>query len=110
LAALGLPSTSGFVSEILVLMGSFPAHKWPTIISTSGVVLAAGYILWMTQRTLFGPRPPRYDDIRDASPSELFAMLLLLIPIIGVGLYPKLLTAVFDTGLLPLIQLLGQPR
>lgn len=110
LAALGLPSTSGFVSEILVLMGSFPAHKWPTIISTSGVVLAAGYILWMTQRTLFGPRPPRYDDIRDASPSELFAMLLLLIPIIGVGLYPKLLTAVFDTGLLPLIHLLGQPR
>ena len=54
LASLGLPGLSGFVSEIMVFLGTYKVYPVETIISAFGVVLAAGYILWMTQRALFG--------------------------------------------------------
>ncbi len=107
LAALGLPSTSGFVAEILVFMGAFPVWGWATGLAAFGVVLAAGYILWMAQRTLFGPRPARYDDLEDASLADAASMAVLLVPIMVIGLYPKLLTDIFDVGILPIITRFG---
>ncbi len=107
LAALGLPSTSGFVAELLVFLGSFPVWGWATVLAAFGVVLAAAYILWMAQRTLFGPRLPRYDHLGDATVVDVVAMGVLLVPIMVVGLYPKLLTDVFDLGIGPIISRLG---
>ena len=107
LAALGLPSTSGFVAEILVFMGSFPVWGLATVLASFGVVLAAAYILWMAQRTLFGPRLSRYDHLGDATAVDVVAMGVLLVPIMVVGLYPKLLTDVFDLGIVPIISRLG---
>ena len=107
LAALGLPSTSGFVAEILVFLGTFPVWGLATVLAAFGVVLAAAYILWMAQRTLFGPRLSRYDDLSDATAVDMGAMAVLLIPIMVVGLYPKLLTDVFDSGIVPIISRLG---
>ena len=69
LASLGLPATAGFVSEIHVFLGTFPVWSWMTAIGAFGVVLTAGYILWMIQRVMFGPRNSRLDDLteRDAA-------------------------------------------
>ena len=68
-----------------------------------GIILAAGYILWMMQRTLFGPRPSRWDDLTDAAPVEMVPVALLVISILAVGVYPAWLTDVFRDGLEPII-------
>ena len=102
-ASLGLPLLSGFVSEILVFFGAFRAFPALTILAVLGIILAAGYILWMLQRTLFGPRPARWDDLTDASPAELVPVALLVISIVAVGVYPAWLTEVFRDGLEPII-------
>jgi NADH-quinone oxidoreductase subunit M len=107
LASLGLPATSGFVAELLVFLGTFPVWGPATVLAAFGVVLAAGYILWMAQRTLFGPRPARYDALPDASLVEAASMAVLLVPIMVVGLYPRLLTDVFDSGIAPIIMRFG---
>ena len=78
-ASLGLPSLSGFVSELLVFFGGIRAFPILTILAVLGIILAAGYILWMLQRTLFGPRPSRWDDLSDASPTELVPVVLLVV-------------------------------
>ncbi len=102
-ASLGLPLLSGFVSEILVFFGAFRAFPVLTILAVLGIILAAGYILWMLQRTLFGPRPARWDNLTDASPAELVPVALLVISIVAVGVYPMWLTDVFRDGLEPIV-------
>ena len=102
-ASLGLPALSGFVSELLVFFGGFRAFPVLTILAVLGIILAAGYILWMMQRTLFGPRPSRWDDLTDAAPVEMVPVALLVISILAVGVYPAWLTDVFRDGLEPII-------
>ena len=86
-----------------------------TILAVLGIILAAGYILWMLQRTLFGPRPARWDELTDASLVELVPVALLVVSIIAVGVYPAWLTDVFRDGLDPIVSgynagLAGVPR
>ena len=104
LASLGLPGLSGFVSELLVFLGAYRAYDWPTMLAVLGIVLAAGYILWMMERTFFGPRRERFADITDASPVEAAPLVLMVVCIIGIGVYPALLTDLFDTALEPMVQ------
>jgi len=103
LASLGLPTTSGFVAELLIFLGTFQVFGLATALAAFGVVLAAGYILWTAQRTLFGPRVARWDGLTDARPVDVAAMLVLIIPIFVVGLYPKVLTDMFAVGIDPIM-------
>ncbi len=107
LASLGLPTTSGFVAEIMVFLGTFPVYGLATALAAFGVVLAAGYILWTAQRTMFGPRVERWDGLTDATPVDIGAMAVLAIPIFAVGLYPAIVTDIFDAGLAPIVARLG---
>ena len=107
LASLGLPGLSGFVSEILVFLGTFAAFPWPTLLAVFGIVLAAGYILWMMQRTLFGPDLPRFSTLSDASLVEAVPLVLLIISIVVVGVYPAILTTVFESGLNPMVEVMN---
>ena len=106
LASLGLPGLSGFVSEVLVFFGAFRAFAWPTALAVLGIILAAGYILWMMERTFFGVRRERFADLTDASLVEALPMAILVVTIVGVGVYPALLTDVFHLGLDPMVALL----
>ena len=108
LASLGLPGTSGFVSEILVFLGTFPVWSWPTALSAFGLVLTAGYILWMVQRTMFGPQIERFRDTKDATPMEMVPVAVLVVAILVVGLYPAVITDVFSNGVQPIIDSLQQ--
>ena len=101
-ASLGLPGTSGFAAEILVFLGTFPVWGWPTALAVFGVVITAGYILWMVQRTMFGPRPERWSGLPDASRADLVPMALLIVPIILFGVYPALISDVFTLGVEPI--------
>ncbi len=103
LASLGLPSTSGFVAEIHVFLGAFPVWSWLTAVGAFGVVITAGYILWMIQRSMFGPRNPHLNDVADATPLEMLPVAAMVIAIMAVGIYPSLLVDVFSSGLQPIV-------
>ncbi len=107
LASLGLPGLSGFVSEVLVFFGAFQAYAWPTVLAVLGIVLAAGYILWMMERSFFGIRRERFAHLTDASLIEAVPLVLLVISIVGIGVYPSLLTEVFRSGLEPMVAILN---
>ena len=72
-----------------------------------GIVLAAGYILWMMERTFFGERRERFADLTDASLVEAAPLALMVVTIIGVGVWPSLLTDVFESGLNPMVDVLN---
>tara|TARA_B100000214_G_C23972118_1_gene630731 strand:- start:1484 stop:3028 length:1545 start_codon:yes stop_codon:yes gene_type:complete len=104
-ASLGLPMLSGFVSEIMIFLSTFTIWPIATIISAFGVVLAAGYILWMIQRIFFGVKPPDeifsdeiYNQIEDVKKIDLLPILLLTIPVFLVGIWPSFLTEIINLG------------
>ena len=90
-----------------MFLGTFAAFPWPTILAVLGIVLAAGYILWMMQRTLFGPDLPRFATLSDASLVEAVPLVLLIISIVVVGVYPAILTTVFESGLNPMVEVMN---
>ena len=89
LASLSLPGLSTFVSEFLVLVGTFTRYKVAASFATAGIILAAIYILWMYQRTMTGPVQPQVADMPDLRPRELWAVGPLIALLIVFGVYPK---------------------
>jgi len=89
MAALGLPGLSGFISEVLVFIGSFQAHRVITFVSMSGVVLGAAYILWMIHRVFLGPvKHEEYAQFSDLNWRELTTLVPLMIIVAVLGVYP----------------------
>jgi NADH-quinone oxidoreductase subunit M len=112
LASLGLPTTSGFAAEFLIFLGSYNSTVVPhitayTIIAIIGVVLTAGYILWMLQQAFFGPVKQRFDNVKDEDGREKFYTFVLVAVIMLVGIYPAVLTDVFKLGIEPIAKLIG---
>ncbi len=112
LASLGLPTTSGFAAEFLIFIGSFTSTIVPgiqiyTILSILGVVLTAGYILWMLQRVFYGPPLEKFNGTADADILERVYMFALIAVIMLVGIYPAILTDLFKLGISPIVGLLG---
>jgi NADH-quinone oxidoreductase subunit M len=89
LSGLSLPGLSTFVSEFLVLVGTFTRYKVPAIIATTGIILAAVYILWMYQRTMTGPTTEKVAGMRDLSKRELIVIAPVLALLVVLGFYPK---------------------
>ena len=107
LASLGLPSTSGFVGELLVFVGTYDVWTIQTALGVFGIVITSGYILWTVQRVMFGPKRDRFVEIGDAKIVDIAPMVLLVITIFGVGLYPSLLTDIFDSGIWTITEIIG---
>ena len=103
MASLGLPGTSGFVSELMIFMGGFSTYSISTSVSVFGVVLAAGYILWMLQRVIYGELNPKYSNLKDMNTMEKIPVILLVISIIFLGIYPKFVIDVLNVGLTGII-------
>jgi len=89
LAGLSMPGLSTFVSEFLVLAGTFTRYKVAASFATAGIILAAIYILWMYQRTMNGPTAESVAGMKDLRPRELWAVVPLVALIIALGVYPK---------------------
>jgi NADH-quinone oxidoreductase subunit M len=89
LAGLSLPGLSTFVSEFLVLIGTFTKYEVAAALATAGIILAAIYILWMYQRTMTGPVRPEVASMPDLRARELWAVGPLIALIIVLGVYPK---------------------
>ena len=90
LGALGLPGTSGFVGEFLVLMGTFKKNILVATIASLGVILGAAYMLWLYKRIVFGKLIN--EDVKkmvDLKRFEIVTLWLLVLPIIFFGFYPE---------------------
>jgi NADH-quinone oxidoreductase subunit M len=89
MASVGLPGTSGFVGEFLILMAAFEVSTWLAVFATTGVVLGATYMLWLYRRVIFGVlEKENLKAILDLTPREiaLFAPLIMLV--LWMGIYP----------------------
>ncbi len=89
LAGLSLPGLSTFVSEFLVLVGTFTRYEVAAALATVGIILAAIYILWMYQRTMTGPVREEIANMPDLKARELWAVGPLIVLIVVLGVYPK---------------------
>ena len=90
LSSIGLPGTNGFVGEFLVLLGAFQTHPVAATVATSGVIVAAAYLLWALQRLIYNPLDkPENEKLLDLTPRELAVLLPLLACIVWLGVYPK---------------------
>ncbi|MBI3616370.1 MAG: NADH-quinone oxidoreductase subunit M [Candidatus Omnitrophica bacterium] len=89
LASLGLPGLSGFISEFLALLGCFPTHPVVTSASVLGLVLGAAYFLLTLQKILLGPLNPKWANLAEISPREIFTLVPLMAFILWIGLWPK---------------------
>ena len=89
MSSIGLPMLNGFVGEFLILLGAFQAVPWLALVATSGVVLAAVYMLWMYRRVMFGPVENEENRrLIDLSLREKAVLVAITIPILWIGLYP----------------------
>src|SRR3954463_5046791 len=89
LSALSLPGLSTFVSEFLVLVGTFTVHRWFAVVATFGIVLAAVYVLWMIQRVIHGPVREGVATFRDLNTREAWVIAPVVFVLIALGVYPK---------------------
>jgi NADH-quinone oxidoreductase subunit M len=94
MANVGLPGTSGFVGELLTLLGAFRANTWVALFAASGVILSAAYALWLYRRVIFGPLDKEsLKALLDLSGREKIILYPLIVLTIFFGVYPA---PVFD--------------
>ena len=108
-ASLALPGMSGFVAELMVFVGFATSDAYNStfkvcivFLAAIGVILTPIYLLSMLREMLYGPENKELVDhtnLVDAEPREVFIIACLLIPIIGIGLYPKLVTQIYDSSI-----------
>jgi NADH-quinone oxidoreductase subunit M len=90
LSSIGLPGLNGFVGEFLILLGAFKVNKLYAIISATGVIFAACYMLWMFQRVMFGKVTNEKNmNLQDLSWREIGYFIPLLLFIVWIGVYPN---------------------
>jgi NADH-quinone oxidoreductase subunit M len=105
MANVGLPGTSGFVGEFLTLMGAFKVNTWVAAIATTGVVLSAGYALWLYRQVVFGTlEKPNLAVIRDMGGREIFVFMPLVVLTLLFGIYPKPVLDISSASVTALIE------
>ncbi|MEV6347986.1 NADH-quinone oxidoreductase subunit M [Actinoplanes sp. NPDC051851] len=111
LASMALPGTAPFVSEFLVLLGTFSTHKAYAVVATSGIILAAAYVLWMIQRTTQGTLNPalaeRPEMAKDLTLREKVVVAPLIVLLLVLGFYPKPVTDVINPAVQATMQEVG---
>jgi len=105
LGAIGLPGTSGFIGEFLILVGAFKKSFLVATIACLGVVLAAAYMLWLYKRIIFGEiLKNELKKMIDLNKSEIFVLSSLVFPIIFFGFYPEPLLSTIEISIENLIE------
>ena len=89
LSSIGVPGLNGFVGEFLILIGSFVTARWWTVVATSGVILAAVYLLWAYQRVFHGEPDEDNRTFAELRSKEGMVLLPFVVAIVFCGIYPK---------------------
>ena len=107
-AGLGLPALAGFIAEITVFLGTFQRYEWAVLVAIFGVVLSAGYILWMLQRVLFGPVRHEWDHLTDQRHWwEHSVVAGLAAATILLGVYPALMMDMIEPAVSNIVLRIG---
>jgi NADH-quinone oxidoreductase subunit M len=107
MANAGLPGTSGFVGEFLVILSSFRANFWYAFLAATTLVLGAAYTLWLVKRVIFGPvANDNVAALKDLNPREFIVLGVLAVAVLALGLYPAPLLDVMRPTIEQLVQLM----
>lgn len=113
LAAVGLPGTNGFVGEFLILLGGFMAWKLMGILACTGIIIGAGYMLWLYQRVFFLETNPNAHYHGDINEREFLTLLPLVALVLWIGFYPNTLLSFMEVsvqGLIDRVNMVGQQQ
>jgi len=105
MANAGLPGTSGFVGEFMVILASFQADFWYAFLAATTLILGAAYTLWMVKRVIFGPvANDQVAALKDANSRELFVLGSLAAAVLVLGIWPAPLVEVMDVTIQNLVR------
>ncbi|WDL95216.1 complex I subunit 4 family protein [Alicyclobacillus sp. ALC3] len=107
LGSLGLPLTSGFISEIQAFIGGFGTYPGISFIGVIGIILSAVYLLYAMQKTTFGPTAEQYAALADARPLEYVPMVLLTAMVLVIGIFPEVVGHLFGLSAQALLRIGG---
>jgi len=111
MANAGLPGTSGFVGEFMVIIASFKANFWYAFLAASTLILGAAYTLWMVKRVLYGEvANDKVAELKDLNVREFVVLAVLAISVLLLGLWPAPLVDMMNTSIEQLIQQVGQSK
>jgi NADH-quinone oxidoreductase subunit M len=107
----GLPATSGFVGEFMVIMSATKVNFWFAFIAATTLIFGAAYTLWMYKRVVFGSvTNPHVEEMQDLNMREFLILAVLAVCVLGMGLYPKPFTDVMHASVDNLIAHVGQSK
>ena len=104
LGGLGLPGTTGFIGEFLVLLGAFKINYLVAILASTGVVLCAAYMLWMTKRVIFGKTNNNITTLKDINFLEGLTLIVLCLISLFFGFYPEPILNTMDISVNGIIE------
>jgi NADH-quinone oxidoreductase subunit M len=105
MANAGLPGTSGFVGEFMIILAAFKSNFWLALGASTTLIMGAAYTLWLIKRVVFGAVNNHHvAELQDLNRREFIIMLLLAIGIIGLGFYPAPVMDVMHTSIEHLVQ------
>jgi NADH-quinone oxidoreductase subunit M len=110
MVSLGLPGFSGFVAELLVFLGAFKVYPLLAAVAVTGILFTAIYVLRVVQKMFFGPEKPEYAKLTDANWIEKTCLAILMLVLLGVGVYPSWLMNLINSSIGPLTQMLEVVR
>jgi NADH-quinone oxidoreductase subunit M len=107
----GLPGTSGFVGEFMVILSTFKTSFWVTFFAASTLVIGAVYTLWMYKRVFYGPvANERVANLKDIHGFDILTLGILAFVVFWIGLYPNALLNIFHASIGHLLQLSSGTR
>jgi NADH-quinone oxidoreductase subunit M len=89
LASIGLPATNGFIGEFLILLGGFTANKLAGVVASIGIIIGAGYMLWLYQRVFFMEINKKVFGLMDMDVRETITLIPLVVLVLWIGVYPS---------------------
>jgi NADH-quinone oxidoreductase subunit M len=105
MANCGLPATSGFVGEFMVILGAVQYNFWVAFAATSTLILSAAYSLWMYKRVIFGAVANAHvADLKDINRREFWILAILAFFVMAMGLYPKIFTDISEVSVAELLK------
>ena len=109
LGAVGLPGTSGFIGEFLILISAFKKNFLVAVIASLGVILSAAYMLWLYRRIIFGKiKNLEIKKMLDLKKHEIIILWSLAIPILFFGFYPQPIISTVETSITNLLEMYNQ--
>jgi NADH-quinone oxidoreductase subunit M len=104
-ASMGLPGLSGFIAEALVFLGAFQTWKFLTFLAALGIILTAGYLLWMIKRVFLGSLNEKYATLPEINGRELFTLIPIGILVLVLGVYPMPVLDLMDDATVRLVEI-----